>query len=372
MDTGKFQLDRRIAGATGPRRSVYDLSRLGNQRGGSQSGHERNHLFLNSRGEQFTDVSGISGLDSPADGRAFVIWDYNRDGWLDLSVVSANMPLLQHYRNRTRRHGAEGGRMIALRFVGGNKSDKGTNSWSARDGYGTRVRCNMADLTIEREHRCGEGLAAQNSATMVIGIGRHREVESLGVHWPSGKVQEHPKVKAGTLVTVYENPAMSPDGSGFALGPYKVAAMEPGPAGDLEPRKRLSLIAEDDAEGSRLLMFSTMAAWCVACRIELGELAHLRSEFAAEELGMFGVPWDDKEEANTLSLWVAANRPPYRLLSNLTDRQRLQVKAHVLEALKVNGLPVTIVTDAKGQVLLTRWGPPTVSQIRKLLGTVGK
>ena len=60
----------------------------------SFSGYERNCLFLNRAGKQFTDVSLISGLDNIADGRTFVYWDYDRDGWQDIALVNANSPLL--------------------------------------------------------------------------------------------------------------------------------------------------------------------------------------------------------------------------------------------------------------------------------------
>ena len=57
--------------------------------GASLSGHERDHLFLSRGGVEFTDIAGISGLDDPADGRAFGLIDYDRDGWLDLFVVNS-------------------------------------------------------------------------------------------------------------------------------------------------------------------------------------------------------------------------------------------------------------------------------------------
>ena len=60
----------------------------------SFSGHERNHLFLSDRGRRFSDISAISGLDNIADGRAFVLWDFDRDGWQDIALVNANTPLL--------------------------------------------------------------------------------------------------------------------------------------------------------------------------------------------------------------------------------------------------------------------------------------
>ena len=63
------------------------------------SGSERNHLFLSSHGKSFLDVSGISGVDSPSDGRVSVWLDMDRDGRQDLAVVNSNRPLFQLYRN---------------------------------------------------------------------------------------------------------------------------------------------------------------------------------------------------------------------------------------------------------------------------------
>ena len=119
----------------------------------SFSGNERNRLFLNRNGRQFVDVSGISGLDSPADGRVLVVWDYDRDGWQDFAVVNSNTPLLNVFHNEiaprrgrssedpnSRTHTAAAnvasgetpaGGVIAVRFVGGNHTDQPSREYSA-------------------------------------------------------------------------------------------------------------------------------------------------------------------------------------------------------------------------------------------------
>ena len=134
--------------------------------GASFSGHERNHVFFNQSGEDYLEVSGVSGLDHPGDSRAFAVLDYDRDGWQDLAMVSANAPLFQLFRNQMgERQDATGG-MVAVRFEGGNRRSDASDRWSARDGYGARVLLEIGGRTLLREHRAGEGLAAQNSATM--------------------------------------------------------------------------------------------------------------------------------------------------------------------------------------------------------------
>jgi hypothetical protein len=42
----------------------------------------------------------------------------------------------------------------------------------------------------------------------------------------------------------------------------------------------------------------------------------------------------------------------------------------VTGALKAEGVPATLVTDAEGNVLLLQWGPPTASQLHELLSKV--
>ena len=198
------------------------------QDGSSFSGHERNHLFLNLRGTEFVDVSGVSGLDDDADGRSFALLDFDRDGWQDVALVNANKPLFELYHNRAAKltGGATGpNRMLALRFVGANRSAQPMPGKTNRDGLGAVVELQLGALKLMREHRAGDGFGAQNSATLIVGIGERDAVDSLTVRWPSGVVQEMRDVPANQLVTLYEDPAHSPLGTPFALEPYRVTGV---------------------------------------------------------------------------------------------------------------------------------------------------
>ena len=91
------------------------------------SGNERNRLFFSDKAKQFVDLSGISGLDNPADGRVFALWDFDRDGWQDMALANSSAPLLNIYRNEIGMRAEsvrEAGRIIAVRFVGGSHSDQ--------------------------------------------------------------------------------------------------------------------------------------------------------------------------------------------------------------------------------------------------------
>ena len=110
-----------------------------------------------------------------------------------------------------------------------------------------------------------------------------------------------------------------------------------------------------------------MATWCAPCLDELPSLNLLRATFTSEQLEIFGVPYDSEETPETFGAWVERYQPPYRILSELSLEQRDAVIKAALDALRVEGLPAAIVTDAEGEVLLVRWGPPSVSELRVLL-----
>ncbi len=332
-------------------------------------------MFLNQGDGDYVEVSGVSGLDHPGDSRAFAILDYDRDGWQDLAVVSANAPLFTLYRNQMgEREGATGG-MVAVRFEGGNRGSEVSDQWSNRDGYGARVLLEIGGRTLLREHRAGEGLAAQNSATLRIGIGDAERTDRLEVRWPSGQSYDTTAVPAGTLVTAYENPSASPTGAPFVLTPYGVpapVARRPLAASAGIPTP--SIRAADQVypgDRGRLVLYTTVATWCVPCLEELPALNLLRNTFTTEDLEIFGVPYDGEETPEVYEAWSDLYRPPYRILSELNTRQRDAVIDGALDVLRVEGLPAAIVTDSEGEVLLVRWGPPSVSEIRVLLEELG-
>lgn len=205
------QLDARLAGVErqGDRILVHSLH-----------GGERNRYFLNRGGRDFVDISGLSGLDDPGDSRGFALLDYDHDGWQDVALVNANQPMFKLFHNELRAAGRQGG-MVALRFVGGNRTASPSKDFACRDGFGARVTLELGDLRIVRDHRCGEGWSVQNSATMIIGIGAHTNVGVISVRWPSGRVSTTREVSEGTLLTVHENPAEAAPGDSFVRTPYR-------------------------------------------------------------------------------------------------------------------------------------------------------
>jgi hypothetical protein len=170
----------------------------------SLSGKEANRFFLNRKGEQFADLSGLSGLGHLGDGRALGLLDYDHDGWQDLAVVNANAPKLTLYHNEIGQLLPDR-RSVAIRLVGGNHTALPSSEWSNREGIGSRLHAEVAGQTVLRHVQAGEGFSAQNSNTLLIAVGKEPGIAKLEVRWPSGKNQVVGNLKAGTRVTIFED-----------------------------------------------------------------------------------------------------------------------------------------------------------------------
>ncbi len=361
------QIDARLAGVErqGEKILVHSLH-----------GGERNRYFANHAGRAFVDISGLTGLDNPADSRGFALLDYDRDGWLDLAMVNGNQPLFQLYHNDMPAAGLKGG-MIALRFVGGNKTAAPSKEYACRDGFGARVAVDLGDARIVREHRCGEGWSTQHSATMIVGIGSHDAVPSVSVRWPSGKTVTTQAVPEGTLLTVYENPADSPSGEAFTRQPYRVrrgtetaertkgtpttiAATSGNP---VFPVRAL----DTGAKPARLRAYITFATSSLRSTSDLAALRRLKEELSAEGVDIVAVPVDPADDNAKLGAFAQQWKPTSRLV-NLAPANRAEVVAAYAKALGQDPpLPSTVITDDSGHILAADPGLPSISTLRKAL-----
>ena len=175
----------------------------------SLSGHERNRFFLSRAGTQFTDLSLLSGADHKGDGRAMALLDYNGDGCLDMAVANTNKPSLVLFRNELRLKRP----VIAIRLTGGAKVN--------RDAIGARVTVRTGARMQVRELQAGEGNAAQNSKTLIFGLGEAASAESVTVRWPDGQIQDLGAVAGGSDVSVRQ-------GEAPVVQAYGMAAAAPG------------------------------------------------------------------------------------------------------------------------------------------------
>lgn len=322
----------------------------------SLSGHERNKLYLNeANGSNFSDQSGLSGLDDEADGRAFAVFDYDRDGWSDIVSVNAMNPLTRLYRNEMRDEDRSGN-FIALSFKGGNRAAT-ASEWSNRDGYGARVEVRKGGEVIEREHRCGQGYGSQNSAVMIVGLGDWEEVDEVTVRWPSGKKSSVAKVKHGEWVTIDEREGE--DRKSYRRVVEMTKDFRPGNA----------VFPLGYRSKAKLTVWKGMATWCPACARYRPHFEQLKAMTGGLDVEFRGFPLDEKEKRETLVAYQNENDLPYDLETDLSvlDRKKAQVFLQRWIGAAELPLPTSVVTNERGEILWTGAGAPTVSEIRRLL-----
>ncbi len=163
-------------------------------RGKSLSGYERNRIYLNSGGQEFFEVSGLTGgADSDGDGRSVVAADFNGDGMEDLLVRQAGGGSLLLFENRMpKAHWLE----VSLR---GEQSN--------RLGIGARLVAEAGGRKIVRELYPYNGFKAQGPAHVHFGLAGAAKVNKLTVTWPSGLVQEFTDVAGDRHVLIKEGSA---------------------------------------------------------------------------------------------------------------------------------------------------------------------
>lgn len=169
----------------------------------SLSGRERNRMFLR-HGNNFADVTLVSGADDLADGRSFGLIDYNNDGWTDIALMSLNKPRFKLYKNELGKHYPTN-KPFRFRLLGGQDGSKASTEYSNRDGVGARVLVTFeSGKKMMMQKQRGEGFAGQNSETLSIGIPKDDSVAKLEVRWPSGKTSLVESPNSSEVLTIKE------------------------------------------------------------------------------------------------------------------------------------------------------------------------
>jgi peroxiredoxin len=165
-------------------------------------------------------------------------------------------------------------------------------------------------------------------------------------------------------VTAYEDHSKAPGGSEFTVETYKRGISLPSPKPPVGPTFSIAAAAP---AGGKLVLHTAMSTACLRCVAELPQLRRLRELFGAEELSMVGISVDPADTPAALKAYEAKHSPAYRLLIGVPQDQVSALKEHMARALGALATPATVVTDGGSQVLLTTWGVPTVSQLRRML-----
>ena len=159
-------------------------------------------------GSSFFDISLLSGTDDLADARSFALVDFNNDGWVDIALMSLNVPRFKLYQNEFGKIYPDN-KVLRLRLVGGKTTSKADGEKrSNRDAIGARIM-----VTYESgkhsvfQKQAGEGFGSQNSGTIRIGCPQGDNITKFEIRWPSGlnSVVESPSLSEVMTMREVEN-----------------------------------------------------------------------------------------------------------------------------------------------------------------------
>jgi hypothetical protein len=137
----------------------------------SLNGNERKILFRNNGDGTFTDVAWVNRADLVEDGRGLSIFDYDRDGQLDLVLRNFRQPAQLLHNTGGPHH------WLQLKLLG---------TRSNRDAVGARVRLRTAHGWQTRWVSAGSGYLSGSSLVQHFGLGDETRAAEVVIDWPSG------------------------------------------------------------------------------------------------------------------------------------------------------------------------------------------
>ena len=155
-------------------------------------------LFLNDAKGNFRDVAAEigGGFAQPKVGRGLAYADFDRDGDLDLLLTTNNGPAYL-YRNDV----LSGNRSIRFRLVG---------TISNRDAIGATVHIVSGGLSQSRMVKSGSSYLSQSELALTFGLEKRDHVESVVIHWPSGRTEDFKNLSAGRCYACTEGKGYTP------------------------------------------------------------------------------------------------------------------------------------------------------------------
>jgi len=205
--------------------------------------HEVSNRFMDNQGDgTFADISASTGIPTNALGvREAIAADFNNDGHMD--IITDNPPNFFYgngdntfvaypssvpagavgdinndgfidivYRNKVWYNEGNGNHWIRINTIG---------KQSNKNGIGARVELYGAWGIQTREIRASQSWSTMNTLATHFGIGGATSIDSLVIHWPSGKRTHITDPSIDTAIVIYEDDcshnqiSISNDGDNF-------------------------------------------------------------------------------------------------------------------------------------------------------------
>ncbi len=333
----------------------------------SFSGNEKHNAYLNSGSGKYADISAVSGLDFPEDGRGLGPVDWDLDGDMDLWITHRTAPRIRFLANQGKHSGA----FLAL-------SLEGTSSKTNRHAIGARVTV-LTETPLIKSTYAGEGFLSQGSGWLHFGLGEQSAPVDVSVRWPGGTTERFLGLQPNQFFVLRQGtgraqPWQKPQG---LLDLREGSDALPFPDSEANTRTILTdglsippLKDTNDQEiavgQGKPMLLNLWASWCRPC---LEELTAWTSEAAAfAEAGLQVIPLnvdeDDAGRKDAAAILSKIGCPfPARELTPESTRALDIIQRSVLDHWEPLPIPCSFLIDEQGFLIAIYKGPTTHSQI---------
>ncbi len=342
-----------------------DQNQLINSQGFSFSGYERDPLYMNLGGKKFTDISGVSGIDSISDGRAGVFADFDNDGDLDVFVTTIQNQTHLLFRNNI----GQNNNFLRIALEGDSKT--------GLDAFGSVVRVKTSAGTLTKIKSGGSGFISQHDPRLLFGLGKDKRAESIEVTWTNGKVERFTgEAPAGSTLFLKQGKGRGenlilgktnlPDpltkSEIFAKG-LKIKIGKPLPDFALKKITGVSSSMKKELKTGRKTLINLWATWCIPCATEMPELEKIRGKLAERGIDLIGLNVNAETNVNIKGYLSKLGITYPTLVGGTTAIEQI----YATEELTV---PITILVDENGIVtdLIPGWSKETERKFAKLSG----
>jgi enediyne biosynthesis protein E4 len=155
-------------------------------------------LLMNQHDGTFCDASTQAGpaLTVPGASRGLAYGDLFNDGQLDIVVGNIDGPPLV-----LKNHGIPGNHWVSFELAG---------TKSNRMAIGARLKLVAGGVTQTDEIHSGGSYLSQNDTRVHFGLGKAEKIDSLEIHWPSGKVELLKDLEVNKFYSVLEGQGIVP------------------------------------------------------------------------------------------------------------------------------------------------------------------
>lgn len=116
----------------------------------------------------------------------------------------------------------------------------------------------------------------------------------------------------------------------------------------------------DAVKDKKVMVLNFWATWCPPCREEMPELEKFYKNYGTK-VQFFGI--DEQEPADKVSMFLQNNGYTYPIL--------LDTNGEIGQRFKVNGIPTTVIIDAKGTIIYRKTGGVTANELKAVLDKAG-